>query len=111
MRRTTLRTLLAFAIATAFAACGHASTVPEQAPKPAGHSFSVRYSVAVPAPADGGVVDIFIPIAQSDAWQEVAQTINASVSGRTGTEEAFGNGFWRTRVDETAAYPITIQVD
>lgn len=85
------------------------------APAPDGlaRTFSFRYAVEVPAIKKGrGPVDVFIPLASSDAHQVIfSQRITASIPGTEGVESKYGNRFWHGHLEQTQGLPIRVEVN
>ncbi len=59
------------------------------------------YEVVIPArEGASGSLDIFVPLATSDANQSVLeQAVQGSLDGTEGTEERYGNRFWHGHLD------------
>ena len=76
-------------------------------------TFSFTYEVEIPAqPAGTGSVDVFIPLAVSDAHQAILRRdVKASIPGRETIESRYGNTFWHGHVDSADGKPITVVVD
>src|SRR5438128_2769782 len=76
-------------------------------------TFSFTYEVEIPAqPAGTGSIDVFIPLAVSDAHQAILRRdVKASIPGRETIESRYGNTFWHGHVDRTDGKPITVVVD
>src|SRR5438445_5566028 len=76
-------------------------------------TFSFTYEVEIPAqPAGTGSVDVFIPLAVSDAHQTILRRdVKASIPGRETIESRYGNKFWHGHVDRSDGKPITVVVD
>jgi len=76
-------------------------------------TFSFTYEVEIPAqPAGIGPIDVFIPLAVSDAHQAILRRdVKASIPGREKTEGRYGNKFWHGHVDRLDGKPITVVVD
>lgn len=70
------------------------------------------YKVVVDAPpADGGPVDVFIPLAQDDGQQRVLRReITASIPGVERVESTYGNDFWHGHLDKSEGKPIEVLV-
>src|SRR5213594_3621889 len=76
-------------------------------------TFSFMYEVEVPAqPAGTGPVDVFIPLAVTDAHQAILRSdVKASIPGRETIESRYGNTFWHGHLDRSDGKPITVVVD
>jgi len=76
-------------------------------------SVSFTYEVEIPAqPAGTGPINVFVPLAVSDAHQAILRRdVKASISGREKTEGRYGNKFWHGHVDRSDGKPITVVVD
>src|SRR5438445_3718643 len=76
-------------------------------------TFSFTYEVEIPAqPAGTGSVDVFIPLAVTDAHQTILRhDVKASIPGREMIESRYGNRFWHGHVDRSDGQPITVVVD
>src|SRR5438132_2686230 len=76
-------------------------------------TFSFTYEVEVPAqPAGTGSIDVFIPLAVSDAHQAILRRdVKASIPGRETIESRYGNTFWHGHMDRTDGKPIIVVVD
>src|SRR5947209_17777244 len=76
-------------------------------------TFSFTYEVEIPAqPAGTGPVDVFIPLAESDAHQTILRhDVKASIPGRETIESQYGNKFWHGHADRSDGKPITVVVD
>ncbi|MBI3781595.1 MAG: transglutaminase domain-containing protein, partial [candidate division NC10 bacterium] len=76
-------------------------------------TFSFSYDVEIPAqPAGIGPIDVFIPLAVSDAHQTILRRdVKASIPGREKIESQYGNKFWHGHVDRSDGTPITVVVD
>ncbi len=79
----------------------------------AARTFTFTYEVEIPPqPAGIGPIDIFIPLAMSDAHQAILRRdIKASIPGRERTESRYGNRFWHGHLDRSDGKPITIVTD
>src|SRR5437899_1147350 len=68
---------------------------------------------AVPAqPAGTGAIDVFVPLAVSDAHQAILRRdVKASIPGGETIESRYGNRFWHGHVDRSDGQPITVVVD
>lgn len=75
-------------------------------------TFAFTYAVEIPPqPAGIGPIDVFIPLAVSDAHQEIGRyELTASIPGQEKTEPRYGNRFWHGQVDQSDGQPITITV-
>src|SRR5207245_10595639 len=90
--------------------------VPLKAGPPASdtrRTYSLAYEVEVPAqPAGTGSVDVFIPLAITDAHQTSRRRdVKASIPGRETIESQYGNTFWHGHADRSDGKPITVVVD
>src|SRR5213080_2166132 len=76
-------------------------------------TFSFTYEVEVPAQSAGtGSIDVFIPLAVSDAHQAILRRdVKASIPGRETIESRYGNTFWHGNMDRTDGKPIIVVVD
>src|SRR5207245_4573251 len=76
-------------------------------------TFSFTYEAEVPAqPAGTGPIDVFIPLAVSDAHQAILRRdVKASIPGRETIESRYGNKFWHGHVDRSDGKPITVVLD
>src|SRR5207249_7924023 len=76
-------------------------------------TFSFTYEAEVPAqPVGTGSIDVFIPLAVSDAHQAILRRdVKASIPGRETIESRYGNKFWHGHVDRSDGKPITVVVD
>jgi transglutaminase-like putative cysteine protease len=83
------------------------------APQDSARTFAFTYEAEVPAqPAGTGPIDVFIPLAVSDAHQSILRRdVKASISGREAIESRYGNMFWHGHVDHSDGKPITVVVD
>lgn len=83
------------------------------ADRAAARTLTFTYEVQIPPqPAGIGPIDIFIPLAMSDAHQAILRRdIKASIPGREGTESRYGNRFWHGHLDRSDGKPITIIAD
>jgi transglutaminase-like putative cysteine protease len=75
--------------------------------------FGFEYSTQIgPLPETGEPVDIFIPIAQDGAEQEVlALDVQASVEGEFKFEPKYGNRFWHAHIDRAAGQTVKVTVE
>ncbi len=76
-------------------------------------TISFTYEAEVPVqPAGTGSVDVFIPLAVTDAHQTILRRdVKASIPGRETIESRYGNTFWHGHVDRSDGKPITVVVD
>jgi transglutaminase-like putative cysteine protease len=76
-------------------------------------TFSFTYEVEIPAqPAGTGSVDVFIPLAVTDAHQAILRRdVKPSIPGRETIESRYGNTFWHGHVDHSDGKPIIVVVD
>src|SRR5438874_14051 len=112
--RVILTGVLGMSLAVACSA-GTASvkTVGARAEQDSARTFSFTYEAEVPAqPAGTGSIDVFIPLAVSDAHQAILRRdVKASIPGRETIESQYGNKFWHGHVDRSDGKPITVVVD
>lgn len=75
-------------------------------------TFVFAYAAEIPSqPAGLGPVDVFIPLAVSDAHQGLVRyELMASIPGQEKTEHRYGNRFWHGHLDRSDGQPITITV-
>src|SRR2546427_377132 len=75
-------------------------------------TFSFTYEAEVPAqPAGTGPIDVFIPLAVSDAHQAILRRdVKARIPRRETIESRYGNKFWHGHVDRSDGKPITCVV-
>lgn len=75
--------------------------------------FTFTYEVEItPQPRGSGPIDVFVPLATSDAHQEILRRdLQASIPGRERTESRYGNRFWHGHLGRSDGKPITIAVD
>lgn len=75
-------------------------------------TFEFVYRVEVaPPPAGTGSMEVFVPLARSDAHQRILKReIQASVQGAEGTDPKEGNLFWYGRADRPDGKPTTVMV-
>lgn len=91
----------------------HSRSSPANAPvRGEERSFTFEYSVEIDAPPAGaGPVHVFVPLAQSDAHQEIVRRhVQSSVPGSDARDETYGNAFWHGRIERSDGKPITITV-
>ncbi len=76
-------------------------------------TFSFTYDVEIPPqPVGLGPLDVFVPLAASDAHQSILRReIKASIPGREKIEGRYGNRFWHGHLDRSDGRPITIVVN
>ena len=76
-------------------------------------TLSFTYEAEVPAqPAGTGPIDVFIPLAATDAHQTILRhDVKASIPGRETIESRYGNKVWHGHVDRSDGKPITVVVD
>ncbi len=89
------------------------TSVPAAAQERSERIFRFSYEATVDSVAAGtGPVDLFVPIAQTDAHQEIlSYQVSASISGREGVEELYRNRFWHGHLDVSDGAPIRVRVD
>jgi len=76
-------------------------------------TFSFTYEAEIPAqPAGTGPIDVFIPLAATDAHQTILRReVKARIPGREAVESRYGNKFWHGHMDRSDGKPITVTVD
>src|SRR2546426_7247069 len=106
---SSLRAILTGALGMSMAA----ALIAGAADQDTARTFSFTYEVEIPAqPAGTGPVDVFIPLAESDAHQTILRhDVKASIPGRETIESRYGNTFWHGHVDRSDGQPITVVVD
>src|SRR2546428_6396003 len=106
---SSLRAILSGALGISMAAALSAGAADQDTAR----TFSFRYEVEIPAqPAGTGSVDVFIPLAVSDAHQTILRhDVKASIPGRETIESRYGHKFWHGHVDRSDGQPITVVVD
>src|SRR2546426_11887510 len=107
--RRSLRAILPGVLGMSMAvACSAGATDQDTA-----RTFSFTYEVEIPAqPAGTGPVDVFIPLAVTDAHQTILRSdVKASIPGRETIESRYGNKFWHGHADRSDGKPITVVVD
>jgi transglutaminase-like putative cysteine protease len=79
---------------------------------PAERTFEFRYETVVPAVKAGeGPVDVFIPLAESDANQIILERkVISSLSGQVKRESNYGNSFWHASVEDTEGKDVSVVV-
>src|SRR5207302_10256802 len=107
--RRSLRVILTGVLGMSMAAALSAGAADQDTAR----TFSFTYEVEVPAqPAGTGSVDVFIPLAVSDAHQTILRRdVKASIPGRETIESQYGNTFWHGHADRSGGKPITVVVD
>ena len=102
---TTPFVVCAFALATLAVSLGAGAKI-------SARTLVFTYRAVVDAvPKNAGPIDIFVPIAQSSAWQEVlSHEVRASVAGQERTEAVYGNRFWHGHFDRSNGQPIEVVV-
>src|SRR5437773_5954200 len=107
--RRSLRAILSGVLGMSMAAALSAGAVDQASAA----TFSFTYEAEVPAqPAGTGPIDVFIPLAVSDAHQTILRHgVKASIPGRETIESRYGNTFWHGHVDRSDGKPITVVVD
>jgi len=75
-------------------------------------TVTFHYQATIPPVKSGeGPVDFFIPIAQSDEFQDVLErTINSPVKGSLRKEEKYGNLYWHAHLKDTGGKPVPITI-
>jgi transglutaminase-like putative cysteine protease len=78
----------------------------DQAARP----FTFTYEVEIPPQLAGiGPIDVFVPLAASDAHQDILRReTTASISGHEKREKRYGNHFWHGHLERSNGKPITI---
>ena len=76
-------------------------------------TFTFNYEVEIsPQPAGVGPIDVFVPLAVSDAHQDILRRVlKASIPGQEKTESRYGNRFWHGHLDRSDGKAITITVE
>src|SRR5713101_5323990 len=107
--RRSLRAILSGVLGMSLAAALSAGAADQDTAR----TFSFTYEAEVPAqPAGTGSIDVFIPLAVSDAHQVILRRdVKASIPGRETIESRYGNTFWHGHVDRSDGKPITVVVD
>ncbi len=107
--RRSLRAILTGVLGMSMAAALSAGAADQDTAR----TFSFTYEVEVPAqPAGTGSIDVFIPLAVTDAHQTILRRdVKASIPGRETIESRYGNKFWHGHVDRSDGKPITVVVD
>lgn len=79
----------------------------------AGRTFTFTYEVEIPPqPVGLGPLDVFVPLAISDAHQDILRRdLKASIPGQLKFEARYGNHFWHGHLDRSDGKSITIAVD
>ena len=74
-------------------------------------SFTFHYETTIEPPTkDSGPIEIFVPLAETSALQEVVYKVDASVPGAVESESKFGNTFWHAHLASSDGVPITVAV-
>src|SRR5947209_14618885 len=107
--RRSLRTILTGVLGMSMAAALSAGAADQDSAR----TFSFTYEVEVPAqPAGTGPIDVFIPLAASDAHQAILRRdAKVSIPGRETIESRYGNTFWHGHVDRSDGTRITVVVE
>src|SRR5437764_5487685 len=107
--RRSLRTILTGVLGMSMAVALSAGAADQDTAR----TFFFTYEVEIPAQQAGtGSIDIFIPLAVTDAHQTILRSdVNASIPGRETIESRYGNTFWHGHVDRSDGQPITVVVD
>src|SRR5437667_434035 len=89
---SSLRAILSGALGMSMAAALSAGAADQDSAR----TFSFTYEAEVPAqPVGAGSIDVFIPLAVSDAHQTILRRdVKASIPGRETIESRYGNMFW-----------------
>lgn len=68
---------------------------------PVTHTFELNYAVTIPVSEhNAATLDVFIPLAQSDAHQEIiSREIKSDFSGTIQRDKVYGNEFWHGRLN------------
>src|SRR5207244_11293792 len=76
-------------------------------------TFSFMYETEVPAqPAGTGAIDVFIPLAVSDAHQAILRRdVKASIPGGETIETRYGHRLWHGHVDRLDGQRLTDLVE
>lgn len=76
-------------------------------------TFTFTYKVEIaPQPAGVGPIDLFVPLAVSDAHQDILRRdIKASIPGREKTESRYRNRFWHGHLDRSDGRPIVVDAE
>ncbi len=76
----------------------------------AARALTFTYEVEIPPQLAGiGPIDVFVPIAASDAHQDILRReTTASIPGQEKREKRYGNHFWHGHLDRSNDKPITI---
>src|SRR2546426_12776273 len=92
---SSLRAILSGALGISMAAALSAGAADQNTAR----TFSFTYEVEIPAqPAGTGSVDVFIPLAVSDAHQTILRRdVKASIPGRETIESRYGKKSWHRR--------------
>src|SRR5881409_3021247 len=101
--RRSLRAMLTGVLGMSMAAALSAGAADQDSAR----TFSFTYEVEVPAqPAGTGSIEVFIPLAVSDAHQAILRyDVKASIQGRETIESRYGNKFWHGHVDRSDGSP------
>src|SRR5438445_3046693 len=107
--RSSLRAILTGVLGISMAAALSAGAADQNTAR----TFSFTYEVEIPAqPAGTDSIDVFIPLAATDAHQTILRReVKASIPGREIIESRYGNTFWHGHVDRSDGKPITVVVD
>src|SRR5437879_11522322 len=99
--RRSLRTILTGVLGMSMAVALSAGAADQDTAR----TFSFAYEVEVPAqPAGTGSVDVFIPLAITDAHQTILRRdVKASIPGRETIESQYGNTFWHGHADRSSS--------
>ncbi len=94
------------------AGCAKSDAAEFKVPAAVARRLSLTYQVKVPAiPVGSGPIDLFIPLAVSDANQKILRrTVTASIPGTEQIESTYGNRFWHGHLDASHGTPIHVTV-
>jgi len=74
-------------------------------------SFVFEYTTQVGPAEPGHALDVFVPLAASNAQQVVVdEQITASIPGSIRHDDAYGNRYWHGRLETTSDKPIEVTV-
>lgn len=75
-------------------------------------ALTFTYAVEIPGqPVGTGPIDVFIPLAVSNAHQDIVRhEMTTRIPGQEKTEPRYGNRFWHGHLDQSDGQPITITV-
>ncbi len=73
--------------------------------------FTFEYTTRVGPVEQGGSLDVFVPLAPSNAQQTVVEeSISASIEGTVRQESAHDNRYWHGRLESAKAGPVDVTV-